>query len=60
MPNEEPFTVLSNINYEQVSLLTDNVPDDDVSTIKPISDEVHKEEIEERLEFYSELFSGIR
>ncbi len=37
IPNEESFAVLSNINYEEVTFLMDDVPDDNL-TIKPISD----------------------
>ncbi len=58
IPNEEPFPVLSNINYKEVAFHTDDVPNDDVPIIKSIFNEFHKE-IEETVKSYSELFSGI-
>ncbi len=55
----EPFAVLSDIDWDEVSFLTDDVPEEDVPKQKQIcTDDIHSE-IEVVLDSYNDLFSGI-
>ncbi len=59
MPTKEPFAILSDIDSDEVSFLTDNVPEEDVPKQKQICIDDTLSEIEVVLDSYNDLFSGI-
>ncbi len=59
LPTTEPFAVLSDIDWDEVSFLMDDVPEEDVPKQKQICTDDILREIEVVLDSYNELFSGI-
>ncbi len=59
LPTKEPFAVLSDIDWDEVYFLTDDVPEEDVPKQEQICTDDILSEIEVVLDSYNDLFSGI-